>query len=542
MGYVTVSFLGEQYKVSEAINQYLHFDQILVPINLKMMDALLKEIQKSKYHLSYRTFDMEQFADNAKKYQKLMNESANILVNELFALGVYDVTASELLEPVTSIKEINQLVVSTLQCIVDEMQRYVNLKNRGMEEAYRYAAQSVTGSGTTVFSSSMATLLIHSAVERGIVMTQAKNADEEYKRTAQAIIERTRHSIDRMIYEVVFTKYYPALQSILIEFNNEITASFIVKLTQHDKLDFASIESYDMKKAEVMLSNFHLASDKIAFLRQAFNVCPFCVSVYKKCLDNGLLDNGTFQTAAYFGMAEVLIKEMETYVSENRDNIALIEPIICILSEYKNVDKTEILKELYWDIIKPIQTAYEDFRLALESKSALDSFIRRCLNPKMTVIVNVSEAEASAAISDRVSSILSDDQYAKLVRIGVLSPTQIRRKDSTAITLGEINTEFSTSLCIEAVNYITEAQKRFNLYNASKVQMDIELKRKKDELSFMNAERKKLGLFAFSKKKELDLAIKEQSENICEYEKTHESKKLWAEFMNMYSDPESGIQ
>ena len=171
-----------------------------------------------------------------------------------------------------------------------------------------------------------------------------------------------------MVSEVMVTQYYPSLMDILMQFSAKITSAFLVELVQHDKFDFASIEKYKMRKAEQMLTNINHVPDKADFLRQAFNVCPFSLDVYEKCLEYGLLDRDTFQTAAYFGFADNLVESMEVYISQNLKNKNLIAPIIAILAEHKNTDETEIWKRAYRETIESVENTYRSFNLILPQK------------------------------------------------------------------------------------------------------------------------------------------------------------------------------
>lgn len=50
----------------------------------------------------------------------------------------------------------------------------------------------------------------------------------------------------------------------------------------------------------------------------------------------------------------------------------------------------------------------------------------------------------------------------------------------------------------------------------------------------MKTEKDRLGFFSFSKKKELSSQIQQKEREMSEYEKTHESKRLWEDFEKMY--------
>ena len=535
MGYVTVNFLGEQYQVSETINEFLHYDELLTPVRVKMLKSLSQDIKRDSRSMTFGDETPDHVDRNARAYQKLMEECADVLVKKLFALGVYDVTVNDLLATSTAIADLNDMKMKILQTMVGEGRKYVDMKNRGMEHAYRSAASNITGSGVMVFSSSITTLLIHSVVERGILMSQAKQADREYEEAVRAINASTRRALDTMVSEVMVKQYYPALMDILMDFNTKITSAFLVELAQHGKFDFASIQNYNMTKAEQMLTNIRHVPDKVAFLKQAFNTCPFSLDVYEKCLEYGLLDRDTFKTAAYFGFADALAEKMDVYINKHLKDKSAIAPIISILAEHRNTSETGIWRRIYKDTIDAVESAYRKFDRAIKNQSSLDGFVREYISPNMAFVAKQTQNNVEQLIAKKITAVISENRYLEFIEMGLLSAERIRKDGSSATSLCDINNEYCVSLTVCVMAYIEEANRRLKCYEESKAQFDQELQTMKDELKALNADREKLGFFAFSKKKELDLAIGSKTKQIAEYEKNHESKKLWTIFERMYS-------
>lgn len=534
MGYVTVKFLGAEYQISETINEFLHYDELLTPIRVRILKTLSQDIKRDSRQLTFGEETPGHVENSTKVYLRFIEESANVLVNKLFALGIYDVTANELLDSITSIADINELKKRILNVMLSEGQKYVDMKNRGVERAYRSAVSNITGSGVIVFSSSISTLMIHSVVERGILLSQAKKADKEYEEAVRAINVSTRCALDTMVSEVMVKQYYPALMDILMGFSTKITSAFLVELVQHDKFDFSSIEKYNMQKAEQMLTNINHVPDKAAFLKQAFNVCPFSLDVYKKCLEYGLLDRDTFKTAAYFGFADSLVESMEAYINRNRQNKTLIAPIVSILAEHKNTDETGIWRRIYKETIERVESAYRTFNLVLTNKPALDSFVRESISSNMSFVVGRTRGDVCRVITGKVSSVIPENRYSEFVGMGLISPEKLRKAGSVSSDLSCINAELSDALTVAVMDYIAEANHRLRCYEESKAQLEREIKKMYSELDLLKTEREKLGFFAFSKKKEMDLAIDNNIRQISEYEKKHESKKLRDDFERMY--------
>lgn len=202
------------------------------------------------------------------------------------------------------------------------------MKRAGMDRAYRYAASRITGSGVQIFTSSFSMLMIHSVVEKGIILSQAKKADKIYEDAVREINRTSQHNIDSMCSEVIIKEFYPALINLMLEFDSKIMSVFLTELATHGKFDFESVEKYDMRKSEEMLKNINRVPDKVAFLKQTFSICPFGLEVYEECLKQGLLDKDTFETAKYFGMGEELAEKMDDYIKSNLKKSDKIKPII----------------------------------------------------------------------------------------------------------------------------------------------------------------------------------------------------------------------
>ena len=272
---VTVKFLGEEYEVSETINEFLTYDTIFTHMRTEILNSIMADIKKDAYTVLNADTIMDHIHNTTIKYRKIIENNTEVLVKKLLELGVYDVTASELLEDGTAIANINILEKNTLYTLLEEAKKLLNMQKAGIESAYNYAARNITGSGVRVFTSSFTTLMISVAVEKNIVMSQAKKADKEYAEAVKSINANTSNALDKLEHQILIEEFYPAMMQYLQDFCSEIMSKFLTELTNHGKFDFESVKNYNMKKADEMLKNIEQVSDKIGFLKQAFLICPF---------------------------------------------------------------------------------------------------------------------------------------------------------------------------------------------------------------------------------------------------------------------------
>ena len=532
MGYVTVKFLGENYQVSETINEFLNYDSLLAPILGRLIEKISLNLSRDSRFNPSDSF--EHISNDGEEYKKIVIDGADLLVKKMLNLGIYDVTVNDLLSNVNIFSDLEQLEVTIKRKMVIEAQKYVDMKNQGMERAYRYAGRNITGSGISIFTNSFSALMAYSLTERSILLSQAKKADKEYQEAVRAISAKVNSGFEQMCKDIMFGEYYPMLIDILTNFPTEIMGRFLEEITSHNKFDFQSIEKYNMKKADEMLDNIFHVSDKIGFLKQVFLICPFSSDLYEKCLELGLLDKETFETANYFGMGEELAEKIGNYIRSNLNDIEMIMPLINILASYRNTNEVEIWRKIYEDTLKNIESTYKAFNIAIYDKKELDKFVRANMIRQMTEILDKSRDDAISIIDKKMKQTISENQYTEFVRIGIISPEDIRMAGSCMNTLVDINSEIRTALADCVAEYIVEAKKRWECYNQVKYLFDEEMKKKDDELNILKAEKEKLGLFAFSKKRELTARISSKASEITEYRNIHEPKELLEKFEKMY--------
>ena len=534
MGYVTVTFLGEEYQVSETINEFLSYDTLLNPIRTKMLNTITTDIKQD----TRLTFDGNTMVNHihsaSDKYRQMIKDASDLLVKKFIELGIYDITTDNLLSTVNSIGDINNLENLIFSTLLEEAHRYVDMKNVGIERAYNYAARNIIGSGTRVFTGSFSVLMINSAIEKSILLSQAKKADKEYEDAVRAITAQTVFALDKLYREVMIKEFYPNIAKIILEFDSKIMATFLMQLTTHNKFDFDSVKNYDMQKADRMLKNISQVPDKNEFLKQVFLTCPFSVELYKECLKQGLLDKETFETAKYFGIGEEIAGQMDNYIKNNLRDSKKIKPIISLLSSYKETDELSIWKRIYEDTLMNIEGTYKLFNYAISDKKVLDGFVKENIVKEMYEIVDKSIEDITTTIDRKIKSLISEKQYEEFVNIGILLPETIRMSNSSSTTLNEINNEIVSALTECIMEYIEEAKKRLNDYNQAKALFDKEIKQKEQELNVLKIEKKRLGLFSFSKKKELGNLIVSKENEISVFKRMNEPKDLQIAFEKMY--------
>lgn len=119
MGYVTVKFLGEEYQVSETINEFLDYDKLLTPIRTKMLNTMTSSIKNST-RMTFGEHLTVYVRGKCDVCSELIDESAEVLVKKLLEVGIYDVTKNDLLNKIITKNEIENLGQATLRKILRE--------------------------------------------------------------------------------------------------------------------------------------------------------------------------------------------------------------------------------------------------------------------------------------------------------------------------------------------------------------------------------------------------------------------------------------
>ena len=153
---------------------------------------------------------------------------------------------------------------------------------------------------------------------------------------------------------------------------------------------------------------------------------------------------------------------------------------------------------------------------------------------KTEEILDKSDEEIIKIIERKLTSLISEKQYAEFVEMGILLPDTIRMENSLSTSLVDINNEIKMALCTHIAEYREEAKKRYNKYIEAKTTFDNDVKQKETELNVLRSEKEKLGFFAFSKKKEMAEIIERKTKEISEFKKDNEPKDLKQAFEKMY--------
>ncbi len=533
MGYIKVDFLGEEYRISETIHEFLEYQKLLPEILNQSLEIIMKNFKRD-INGDYDSY-VTHATDDIQEYHAFVKRVANDMVVKLSDKGIYDVTAEDVLEQTDALYEIEENAAACLKKATIERTAYLEAKKSGtayFEQCkYRETVDLRKGLFTTHFSP----LLIYSPEKRRRLLEQAHKADQEYLELTGEKICGVRDKYKGICGYIAFYMYYPAYVKIFTEFARKIVSVFLELLASHNKFDYEMIEQYDMPVVSFKMLYVDRASDKAAFLREYFVKCPFCREIYEACLDYGLMDAGTYETAKYFGLTDGLepkiIKQCEGALYDEDNIERWLE--IYILS--KGCNKTEAIQDVYEKEIQKIKKDFDEIRGVLDNQK-IAAWIKEHFYDKAISFSAASSKELTEKIEKQIENILNRQQYERFVKIGLAGmlgiPFYVEGKEWKQLLSGITNGILANVLLYQqrlkahmqnCSATCSAMEREYSIakqkYNEKRILME-------QELAALEEDYKKAGPFALPKKNELASEIEKKKMQIEEHRRNREPEAL----------------
>lgn len=531
-GTISVRFLDKVYNIPNDAITFLRCRDEVSNGFTKLLQESSKLIEK------YRNYGTDKFfgygESDINHLKDVMRQLVDGVVKKLIDSGIYDINEAEMVQRFSVFEDIVELEKRVVINATIEGQKIVNAKNAGLSYAYRSAASNITGSGVRLYTSSLTSLMMHSAIENSILKSQAKKADQEYEKALREINSQSSSAFERMCKDILYNDFFPNLTKLFIDFHNDLLKNYLLELTQHGKFSIDNIEQYNENKSSTMLENMKHATDKRALLIQAYEMCPFNIEVYEKMIELGFFDVETMKDAKKIFKVSELSGLLEEKIKNNLKKPDVIKDYITVLADYKGVNETDILKTFYQSTISRIKNDYHELFLLCADSKRLDKWIMEKINSDMDKVVTTSEDDARNKVNSWIQRNVEDSEFAELSNMGLMTIEDVRMKDSTMTTLEEVKTEYANTMVSRIMDYIKEAKVRKVAYEEAYDKFNAELKKKNDALDSKMAELKQQGMFAFSKKKEIKAEIEQLQRDLDDFRRT-EPTKLKEAYYGMYA-------
>lgn len=529
MAEITVKFLGSDYTFPEELKQYVVYCNEFEKINDALSKALLTTM-KRPYILDG---EPSQAGDVESGLKDKMRQEGKKIIPLMAKHNIFDVTESELIDNNKGYllyEEAYKNMASGLQKnLADEIQAFMD----GYDNAQMSAYSQVTGTGISMYSNSIIAHMTLAAFETSTVKKQCAKADKDYERAMDNLISSGRTARAKADAKVMM-ETYPKIAEAFGVYVAELMETYLNKLQTNSVFDYSKVKPYSIKRSSELLNNIAMVDDKKSVLEQAFKSCPYNPDIYAKVLELGISDVDTFATAKEFYQDSLIIGVVEDYCKKHLKNYDKVKEPIAILALYKGKTETEILRSLYSGELDSVESKYRNFETTLSNQRALDEWIRRNISQQTQNIISTSMDTIKNKVHSVVNGIISESNYQKFADMGLLSAEVLRLKDSTQTTLSGINEEIESKLVDLIVAYIEEAKARKKKCDDAYAQFDAEVKKKNDAIAEKQSELNGLGMFAFSKKKELKAIIADMESDLSKYKYDKEPKDLQRAFEKMY--------
>lgn len=529
---ILVKFLGNDYIFPEELKRYISYCNEFEKINNSLSQALLATMNKKPVG---ENGEPDAADDIESTLKEKMRQEGKKIISMLAEQNIFDITESELIDNNKGYilyEQTYKLMIEGLkQNLIEELNSFV----AGWEDARQSAYSQVTGTGITMYSNSMIAHMTLAAFETSTIKKQCEKADRDYEMAMDAL-ERKGSSIREKKDIEVMLKTFAGVAEAFGMFVSELMETYLNKLQENSIFDYSKVKPYNIKRSSELLNNLSMVEDKKSVLEQAFKNCPYNPDIYANVLDYGMCDVATFATAKEFYQDSLLISLIEDYCKKNLKEYDKVKEPIAVLALYKGSTEREILRFLYGSELDSVENNYHTFANILINQRELDKWIRQNISQCTEEIVKISSDKVKDKVHLIVTGVISEKSYQKFTDMELLSAETIRLNDSVETYLDRINAEFEKKIvaCIDA--YIQEAKARMKRYAEAYDKFSVEVKKKNNAITEKRNELNSLGMFAFTKKKELKSIIFTMESELSEFKEHNEPKDLKEAFEKMYSE------
>lgn len=289
------------------------------------------------FHRDLRTYSKVHFLFKAKESvllewlsQKTISSAKEILdeltknlidiietdiIIPLSNLGVYDLISNDFLSNNPGYLEIFSATeaYSGHTATLTDMHR--NIADIKKQQAADRANQEITGMGFGVISSDPLAHALYAAKQSSVLNKQANKAQWKYNRESIRIDAEVGSAIHRDTKEYIDKVYRPQIMNGVIKTIDYFIAEYCRKLASVGKIDLACLNGIDEERANAIMDNLGLVSDKEALIRQAIQLCPYNLSIYIAVFNNNLRFLELYKDVlCYFDLVQVYFEFLKDSV------------------------------------------------------------------------------------------------------------------------------------------------------------------------------------------------------------------------------------
>ena len=219
---ITVSFLGEEYSFPADLQEFVRILQYFDSFNNELNPLLLNLMKNSEW---------KDGTENGLEYFKNpMISLANKVIAKLSEYSIYDVTISDLVDNNPGYINLKEIGNNTLDGMKKILSNSITEWIEGYDSAQAKAASKVTGMGFSIWTSSLTSALVYSAMEASTVKKQQTKAQQEYQNEIRKLNTATKNRNKKQENELLINYYYPGVAESFFQFINSMMSVYIEKL------------------------------------------------------------------------------------------------------------------------------------------------------------------------------------------------------------------------------------------------------------------------------------------------------------------------
>lgn len=478
MGDKKVNFLGKEYVISDQL-------PILVPILQSfdeykdiLMKKLLDQINKNNYSGG---------ADEDFIYwSEPISAIAKAIIKSAAQVGVYDLTEYDIVENNPGYRRLRQVCTETMRQMTLALTEAMIDYMEGYDNAYADAASNITGSGVSIWTNSLGSALLYSAMEGNVLRKQAKQADKQFNEALRDLNTRNQSKQKEKEARAKTHIYYPGCKESI-----EITISYMLdtylkRLDENNVINCSEIARYDMKASLEIMKNLDVIPQKAEVLGKAFEKCPYNSNIYATAVDLSLFDDDSIDTVKYLKIDN----DFKSYVEEKVGSVSSVHDIKSFIAKkyythlsalMMGVDDVNYRKNKTSKVYDSVVAEYTNYSKMIDNEQLCSNFSSE-----------IKEGEdIEGFVSNKIHEIVSDDAFELLIDecghttlISDITPTGYTGIKSKK-TIDSYYIKTISEKCIPLINERLKKQKE------EKIRIDEEKRKERERLEELEKKRNK---------------------------------------------------
>lgn len=476
---IELIFNNKSYEIPKDLQEYLASLNLAENIKTDLCDLFIQKALK----VDTKVVEPSEMDDALKR-------ASELFVQRLCEKGVYDKTIDDYTFQNEGYIDFLNVTKNAIQAMAKYLSEEAQSYEEGKYRAEQNALSSVTGSGVHVYSSSILTLALTSAVEYTALQGQCNKADEQYANELKRLRQHGASERKHKEYEYFKGTYCPQAKAALEKFAYSLLGRYLDDLIFANQFDEVTLQYIDLKHSQDILKNLKLSSNKDAVLEKAFLACPYNIDVYIELAMIGKLDAETFKTASLLGQAEYIknklyaLFENAHYTGNLRDDLLSIDDVIDSLSNITGKKKVEFYKEFAKPIHEEIRAKYKVIKSYASDATKCQDLLANC-GEKILAYTN---DDLKPIAEQLVGNVISDEEFNAVVTIGGyssllrdISPSEKSFHDKQSLDIAyitRISENLSNILPMQKKKFVDEKEKQ----NKEQITKLHELQKKKTRI------------------------------------------------------------